>query len=121
MGANMASYLRTASEGSILRICFTEAKILDALLIQEIQDDLLPTIEKAKEPNILLDFRTVTFMSSAALGTVIRVHKRCKQTGKKLKLCCIAPDIREVFAITTLDRVLEIYDTAEQAEQAFGK
>lgn len=117
----MASYLKTVSDGSVLRICFTEAKILDALLIQELQDELLPLVENAKEPNILLDFRTVTFMSSAALGSIIRVHKRCKQRGKRLKLCCIAPDIREVFAITTLDTMLDIYKTADEAEAAFAR
>ena len=38
-----------------------------------------------------------------------------------LKLCNIAPDIRQVFKITGIDKVLDIHADASQAMEAFKK
>jgi anti-sigma B factor antagonist len=116
----MPSYLNTDSGNGILHLSFKEGKILDTLLIQEIQEELLPILEKVKERKVVINFGNVTFLSSSALGMLVRAYKRCKQANIQLKLCCIAPDIREVFTITNLDKMLEIYDTARQAEEAFA-
>ena len=58
-------------------------------------------------------------MSSAALGMLVRVHKKCKQYGVALRLCNISPAIREVFKITALDKVFGIHPDAADAIEAF--
>lgn len=113
--------LRTSSSGNILTVHFTEGKILDALMIQNTQDELLEIVGRAKEPNILLDFRAVKFLSSSALGMLLRAQKKCRQMKADLKLCNIAPSIQEVFRITGLDKALAIYPDSEAAERAFAQ
>ena len=115
------SYLRTSSSGDILTIYFTEAKILDALTIQKIQEELLALLGKTEEPNVLLDFRAVKFLSSSALGRLIRAQKKCKEFKVTLILCNLIPSIREVFKITGLDKALQICGDSEEAERAFTK
>lgn len=113
--------LKTSSNGNILTIYFVEGKILDALTIQNIQDELLATLGKTEEPNVLLDFRSVRFLSSSALGMLVRAHKKCKEYKADLILCNLAPSIRDVFKITGLDKVLQICADSAEAEQAFTK
>jgi anti-sigma B factor antagonist len=115
------AFLKTTSNGDILTIYFAEGKILDAVVIQSISDELLALLGRTEEPNILLDFRAVKFLSSAALGMLVRAQKRSKELKINLKLSNFAPSIREVFKITGLDRVLEIYADAEDARLAFSK
>ena len=51
----------------------------------------------------------------------MHLNKRCKQEQIDLKLCNISPDIMEVFKITRLNRVFDIYDDENSAITAFAK
>ncbi len=117
----MASLVRSESDGEILTVYFTEAKILDELVIRQCQDELIRMLEKTQEPNVILDFRFVKFLSSSALGMLIRVHKRCKEFKITLKLCNIDKEIEKVFKITGLNKVLDICTTNEEAAASFKK
>jgi len=117
----MASMIRSESDGEILTVYFTEAKILDELVIRQVQDELIRMLEKTQEPNVILDFRFVKFLSSSALGMLIRVHKRCKDFKISLKLCNIDKEIEKVFKITGLNKILEIHTDNADAAGAFKK
>ena len=117
----MASLIRSESDGEILTVYFTEAKILDELVIRQIQDELIRMLEKTQEPNVILDFRFVKFLSSSALGMLIRVHKRCKDFKIALKLCSIDKEIEKVFKITGLNKILDICPTHDEAAASFKK
>ncbi len=54
------------------------------------------------------------------IGQIVQLHKQCKNDKVKLKLCNISPDIKEVFRITGLTKLLEIYDDGAAALAAFG-
>jgi anti-sigma B factor antagonist len=117
----MASYLRSESNGEILSIYLTEAKILDETVIQQISTALQELIGKTSEPNVVLDFAQVRFLSSSALGMLVKINKKCKEYKINFKLCNIHKDIMEVFKITRLDKVLAIYPDAQAAHDAFKK
>ncbi len=117
----MASFIRSESSGEILTVYFTEAKILDEVVIQQISSALVDLIGRTEEPNVLLDFGHVRFLSSSALGMLVKINKKCKEFKITLKLCNIHKDIMEVFKITRLDKVLAIYPDAASANEAFKK
>jgi anti-sigma B factor antagonist len=120
-GTTMTSMVRSESDGEILTIYFTEAKILDELVIRQAQDEVLRMLEKTQEPNVILDFRFVKFLSSSALGMLIRVKKKSNDFKIALKLCSIDPEIQKVFKITGLNKVFEIYPDRDAAAAAFKK
>ena len=117
----MGSSIRSESFGEIRTVHLTDAKILDESVIQQISKDLLDLLGKTEETNVVLDFDQVRFMSSSALGMLIKVNKKCKEFKIDLKLCNIAPDILQVFKITRLDKVLAIYPDSQAAFAAFKK
>src|SRR3972149_7960374 len=117
----MASMIRSESDGEVLTVYFTEAKILDELVIRQVQDELIRMLEKTQEQNVLLDFRFVKFLSSSALGMLIRVNKRCKEFKIALKLCNIDKEIEKVFKITGLNKVLDICADNAEAAASFKK
>jgi anti-sigma B factor antagonist len=63
----------------------------------------------------------VKFLSSSALGMLIRVHKRCKEFKITLKLCNIDKEIEKVFKITGLNKVLDICPDNATAAAGFKK
>jgi anti-anti-sigma factor len=113
------SSIKFEKTDDLLAIYVTEAKILNEVNIQRMYKDVVDVIEKTDQPNVILDFQRVQFMSSAALGAVVRINKKCKEFGVHLKLCRIAPEIRKVFEITRLDKVLDIYDDPKEAVASF--
>jgi anti-sigma B factor antagonist len=64
---------------------------------------------------MLLDFTNVEYLSSAALGKLITLHKRVREKKGQLRFCAIKPKIYDVFRITKLDKIFEIYENQEKA------
>ena len=107
---------------SEIRVIFIDTeRLLDGPAIDQCYREIIEVLEKTEEKHALLHFGRVTFMSSAALGMLIRINKKCAEYKIMLKLCNIAPDIRQVFKITGIDKVLEIHADASQAMEAFKK
>ncbi|MBN1852501.1 MAG: STAS domain-containing protein [Pirellulales bacterium] len=113
--------LQSRSHAGILTIYFTDARILDDSKIREVALDLEQLLGRSEEEKVILDFRSVEFMSSSFLGTLIQFNKRCKEYKAKLKLCNISANIREVFRITKLDKIFAIEKDEESARAAFAK
>ncbi len=105
----------------VLTLFLTEAKILDEDAIEQMHDKVVSFLEEAEQPNVLLDFRMVKFMSSAALGMLIRISKKCKELNQAVKVCSISDDLQQVFQITRMDKVFDIYDNDAAALAAFAK
>ncbi len=94
--------------GDVAVVQFVDKKILDEQNIQMIGDDLFRLVDELGRRKLLLNFSNVDFMSSAALGKLIRLHQRLAQVGGKLILCSISKEILQVFTLTKLDKMLKI-------------
>jgi anti-sigma B factor antagonist len=101
-------------------ITFTDDKILEENDIKALQESIMSVIEQAERINLILDFCNVRFLSSAVLGLLIRVSKRIYESGGKLRLCNINPKIHEVFKITRLTKVFDIYKDIESAAETLS-
>jgi anti-sigma B factor antagonist len=99
-------------------VTFTEEKILEEHDISALQDSIMAVIESASGGmNLILDFIKVQFLSSAMLGLLIRISKRVYQRDGQLRLCNISPKIYEIFKITRLTKIFDIYPDVESASE----
>ncbi|MDA0836031.1 MAG: STAS domain-containing protein [Planctomycetota bacterium] len=101
--------------GDVTVAKFVDKKILDETNIQIIGNQLFGLVDEDGRTKIVLDFTNVEYLSSAALGKLITMDKKVKKVKGKLRLCCIRPEIYEVFAITKLNKLFDIRDTQESA------
>jgi anti-sigma B factor antagonist len=105
--------------GDVTVVRFRDHKIVEDINIQELAQELFQLVEKDRREKILLNFSSVEFLSSAALGKLITMDKKVKAAGGSLKLSNIKPEIYEVFAITKLNRLFDIRDEEPEALAAF--
>ena len=56
--------------------------LIDAANIQELGDELFSLVEKESRKNLLLNFASVEFLSSAALNKLIILDKKVKAHNK---------------------------------------
>lgn len=62
---------------------------------------------------VLVDLTQATFIDSTTLGVLIGAVKRLRPLGGELAIACQDPNIRKIFSITLLDRIFEIFPTAD--------
>lgn len=117
----MPSIVEFQSDGDVLTARVLETRLMDEATIGRFHAEIIEGLGKKEEPNLLIDFSRVHFLSSSALGALLRVHKKCKEYKVALKLCNIAPDIHQVFKITNLVKVFDIYGDEADAYKAFQK
>ena len=105
--------------GDVTVVNFTDRKILDEQNIQLIGDQLFSLVDEVGRRKLLLNFVNVEYLSSAALAKLITLNKKLQQAGGRLIMCNIDPQIYEVFEITKLSKLFNIYPGEQEALQAF--
>lgn len=101
-------------------VAFTDEKILEDTDVRALRESIEAIVEQAGNIRLVLDFRHVKFLSSAVLGLLIRMSKRVHEQGGQLRLCNIHPGIYEVFKITRLTNIFDIFEDVESATQSFS-
>ena len=89
--------------------------VIDAGRIERIKSELHSICETTETPHIVLSFRNVEHMSSAAISMLVTLHRDIASRGGKLALSGISKDLMQMFKITRLDKLLKIYDTSGTA------
>ena len=107
-------------ESNAVVATLTSEKILEDQDIRDLEEALMPLIAQAETKNLVIDFSNVKFLTSSALGLLIRVSKRISESSGNLRLCSIDPRILEIFRITRLDNVFDIQPDTESAVESFG-
>ena len=107
------------NSGGVNIVEFADRKILEELSIAEIGEELAKVVTGTNDVKMLLSFKNVEHLSSAALGMLISLNKQVAQKKGKLKLSDITPQIYEVFEITKLDKLFTILQDEQAALQAF--
>ncbi len=105
----------------VLIVNFKDAKILDENVIQQVGKELVEVSAHAAEGKLLVNFSGVTFMSSAMIGNLVKLHKHCKGYEIAVKYSNVSESIAEVFKIMGLNKVFDIHKDEEKAMKAFGK
>lgn len=107
--------LNISTEGDVTVVELTDRKILDESNISQIGEQLNLLVAESASPRLVLDFATVSHMSSSALGMLITLHKRVCERAGELRLCNIQPNIYEVFVITRLSEIFQISPSRQEA------
>ena len=106
--------------GDITVVNFVDKKILDEQNIQVIGEQLFSLVDELGRRKVLLNFKNVEFLSSAALGKLITLNRKLQSAGGKLVLCEIDPQIYEVFEITKLNKLFKILPTRADALASYS-
>jgi anti-anti-sigma factor len=111
----------TRTADGVCVVAFKQSHILDSVTIERMAARLKGMIDAAPEGRFLFDFEQVAYLSSSALGMLIGVQRRVVQRRAQMKLAGINAEVMEVFRITKLDTVFDIYKDDDAALEAFRK
>lgn len=82
--------------------------------------DVFLKIVKEGRQHVVVDFAKVAFVGSAGLATLIEMVQQLKKTNGQLRLCNINKEVRGLFEITKIHKLISIDENREMALRAFS-
>lgn len=79
------------------------------------------TMEAAREnPGlpVIVDLSGVIMLPSVSIGALITISQLLKESGQRLILAGLSPDVRQTLAICRLDKIFDIRPTRDDALEA---
>ena len=77
--------------------------------------DKLATLIEAGQTKIVVDCTHLDHISSYGLGMLVRLHSKLSKKGGDVKLACVKGIVEQVFKITHLNKIFEIYPDVSRA------
>ncbi|HEU4326464.1 MAG TPA: STAS domain-containing protein [Roseiflexaceae bacterium] len=87
---------------------------LDLVVASKVKQSLTIAAH-AGQHRLVIDLGEVSFMDSSGLGTLIGGLKAARLAGGDLRIARPREQARGIFRLTSLDRVLTLYPTIEEA------
>lgn len=69
--------------------------------------------------DIVLDMERVAFMDSLSIGMLVPLLLYAKRMGGGLAVANLQPEIRKLFEILRLDKIIPVYDDVKSAAAGF--
>jgi len=107
--------INTANNIATLTLNSTAVSMYDN---EEFKKEFSGIISKGYK-NILLDLSKADYISSVVIASLIHILKQSKLQSCILKMCGLRPKVKEIFEITNLDKVFDIYQSREDAIRTF--
>ncbi|NOY82768.1 MAG: STAS domain-containing protein [Kiritimatiellaeota bacterium] len=89
---------------------------LDSASVDALKVEIQAALDEAV--GIVLDFSRTRFVDSVGLGTLVNLLKSASQRETPLALAGLTPQVRQIFELTRLYRLFDIFETVEQARGA---
>lgn len=105
--------------GAITVVEFLDRRIVDQEHVSRIGGQIRTLVNAGENPGILLDFQRVEFLSSATLSELLNIEKLVRSKNGKLRLMNLDRNLKKMFSMTKLDKVLKICKDNEQAVKSF--
>ncbi len=90
---------------------------LDANNVKAMKEHLLGLLQTHTQA--VFDLTHLRFIDSSGLGAILSCLRQVNDAGGDLKLCGLSQPVRSLFELVRMHRIIEIYNTKEEALQAF--
>ncbi len=87
--------------------------------VNQFKDKIDAIINEGRK-RLIMDFQEVSYLNSMGLGVVAATLKKVKKDKGDLKLINLSPAVQELFELTRLTKVFEIFDSEETAIKSFS-
>ncbi len=109
----------TRTAESELPIIELEGEV-DVYTAPQLKQQMISLLESGAN-ELVVDLTKVDYLDSTALGVLIGGLKRMRERDGNMVLVCPSPRIRRVFEITGLDKIFDMYNTIEEAQELLRK
>lgn len=102
------SMFTTHEQKSYLVIEVKAPSLMSAVVLKEIQPELMKLVDEDGHDRLVLDLSGVRDISSQFIGIILTLHTKVAKKRGKLVLCGLNDKLNELMQLTRLDRVIAI-------------
>ena len=84
-------------------------------------DRKIQSLIEAGNKHLVINLGETQHLNSTALGVLIKAHTNYVRRGGQVKLCSVDKRIENIFVITKLSLVFDVYPNEEQAIASFAQ
>ncbi|MCK5113260.1 MAG: STAS domain-containing protein [Phycisphaerae bacterium] len=88
----------------------TVPSIQEERVVSKIRDALFQLVDEMAYRKLVIDFRSVSFLSSQFISVMVSLDKKIYSIDGKLILAGLKPNLKKIFIITRLDKILTFTD-----------
>lgn len=88
--------------------------------VNEAKAFLKPHIENTEIKGIVINFEKVNFIDSSGIGLIVSIFKTMQQKEGKFAITNLSKKNEEIFTITRLNKILDIFPSDAEAIAAAG-
>jgi anti-sigma B factor antagonist len=120
MSAPALKHLKVTDVEGVAVVDFVDSGLMyEALLVQEIGDELQSLLRDQGKLRLILDFSQVQYLSSTMLGQLAKLQKEVASRKGQLRLTGLGPVLRDTFRIGHFEPLFAIDDNREAALKSF--
>lgn len=93
------------------------AKSLDAYNTKDFKRQIGTTMEA--KVKVIMDLSQIEFVDSSGFGAILSYLRQLTGAGGQLKLCCVMNRVRSLFELVRLHRIVDIFNTREEAIKSY--
>ena len=101
-----------------LALVKVNGKALDASTTTDFKNKMGAVIEE--NSRVVLDVSLLEFLDSSGLGAILSCLRKLTAKGGDMKLFGMTKPVRVLFELVRMHRIIEVYNTREEAESAFS-
>ncbi len=91
---------------------------IDMYTSPTLREELMGLINKRVTP-LLVDLKGVSYIDSSGLATLVEMSQRLKKISGRIRLSNMEQKVKNIFEITKLHKIFDIFDLQEQALKDF--
>ena len=110
-----ANLYRHSKAGTVNVVDLTLPHTLDIEEFDRLNESILDLIRGEPEGQWVLDLSQLSYMGSAALGLLVNLRQQIKQSGGRLVLCGLSPQLVHIFKTCCMERLFRIVKTRKDA------
>jgi len=83
--------------------------------VNEAKNYLKPHLESSDVSGLVINFEKVNFIDSSGIGLIVSIFKTMQQKNGKFALTNLSKKNEEIFSITRLNKILDIFPSEAEA------
>ena len=109
---------KLSKAGTINVVDLTLPHTLDIQEFDRLNESILALVRAEPEGQWVLDLSRLSYMGSAALGLMVNLRQQIKQSGGRLVLCGLSPQLLHIFKTCCMERLFKIVKSRADAVAA---
>ncbi|MCW7494102.1 STAS domain-containing protein [Leptospira sp. 2 VSF19] len=108
-------YTESKSNGIVVLKLFGNLDMLNAGILKE----RIKESASQEEHRFIFDLEGVSFIDSSGFGLIMSLNDKLSELGGGLRIVNVSKTIRQIFRISKISSVIQIFESTEEAINSF--